>query len=94
MVYVIAPDGRVIYRCDWAFVDRIARVRASRDRINRDEHVQIFGAPPWIMVPVTLRGGWNALWDMLVAIPSIFLAHIKTDVAKFREKRTANAAKL
>jgi len=36
-------------------------------------------AAPWIMVPVTLKGGWDALWGMLIALPGILWGHVKAD---------------
>ena len=89
MVYVVNPEGRVVYRCDWAFAHRIAKVLNERDKINTEEHVQIVGAAPWITVPVTLKGGWDALWDLAVAMPRIFWAHVKVDIANLRKKAKA-----
>jgi len=86
MTYVIDPDGKVIYRCDWAFPKLIDRVLAHRDQIHADEHVQIITAAPWIMVPVVLRGGWDALWDLAIALPFIAIAHLKADWANFKAK--------
>jgi hypothetical protein len=89
MTYVTDPNGKVIYRCDWAFPKLIDKVLAGRDRIHTDEHVQIITAAPWIMVPVVLRGGWDALWDLIVALPFIALAHLKADWANFKAKLAA-----
>ena len=86
MVYIIDPDGKVVYRCDWAFPKLIDRVLANRDKIHTDEHVQIITAAPWIMIPVVLRGGWDALWDLAIALPMITWAHLKADWAKFKNK--------
>ena len=86
---MIDPNGKVIYRCDWAFPKLIDKVLAGRDRIHTDEHVQIITAAPWIMVPVVLRGGWDALWDLIVALPFIALAHLKADWANFKAKLAA-----
>jgi hypothetical protein len=76
MVYIIDPDGRIAYRCDWAFPANIKRVLDNRPNIDTQEHVQIITAAPWIMVPVVLRGGWDALWDLLVALPKLVWAHL------------------
>jgi hypothetical protein len=86
MTYVINPDGRVIYRCDWAFPKLIEKVLAGRDKLHTNEHVQIITAAPWIMVPVVLRGGWDALWDLIVALPFIAFAHLKADWVNFKNK--------
>jgi peroxiredoxin len=88
MVYVVDPEGQVIYRCDWSFANRIDAVLADRERLHTQEHVQIMGAAPWITVPVTLKGGWDALWDLAVAMPFIFWAHIKVDIANLRTRKS------
>ena len=41
MVYIIDPDGKIIYRSDWAFPKKIDKILKNRDKINTDEHVQI-----------------------------------------------------
>lgn len=92
MVYVIDPEGRIIYRCDWAFPKNIDKVLAERDKIHTGEHVQIITAAPWIMLPVVLRGGWNAVWDLVVAMPFIIWAHLKADWANFKKKFSPSRA--
>ena len=57
MVYVINPDGKVIYRCNWAFSKNIDKVLANRDTLHTKEYMAIITAAPWIMIPVILRGG-------------------------------------
>ena len=86
VVYVINPEGKVIYRSDWAFPNRIEKVLKNRNKVNRDEHVQIITAAPWIMIPVVLRGGWDALWDIAIALPVITIAHLKADWKNFKQK--------
>jgi hypothetical protein len=86
MVYVIDPNGRIIYRSDWAFPKRIEKILQNRDIVNSDEHVQIITAAPWIMIPVVLRGGWDALWDISIALPAIIMAHLKADFQNLRKK--------
>jgi hypothetical protein len=86
MVYVVDPEGRVAYRCDWAFPGNIERVLDNRPNIDKQEHVQIITAAPWIMVPVVLRGGWDALWDLLVALPALTWAHLVADWRNLKKK--------
>ncbi|MDA0239539.1 MAG: redoxin domain-containing protein [Proteobacteria bacterium] len=90
VVYVINPEGKVIYRCDWSFPKLVRRVLLARDHLHTDEHVQIITAAPWIMIPVVLRGGWDALWDISIALPFITIAHIKADWANFKKKFSGN----
>jgi len=40
-------------------------------------------AAPWIMAPVTLKGGWDTLWDMLVTLLGILWGHVKTDLSNY-----------
>ena len=86
MVYIIDPDGRIIYRSDWAFPKRIDKILQNRNKINTNEHVQIITAAPWIMIPVVLRGGWDALWDISIALPTIIVAHLKADFQNLKKK--------
>ena len=86
MVYIIDPDGRIIYRSDWAFPKRIDKILQNRDKINTNEHVQIITAAPWIMIPVVLRGGWDALWDISIALPTIIVAHLKADFQNLKKR--------
>ena len=37
---------------------------------------------PWVMIPVCLKGGWDALWDLVIALPGILWGHLKVDVAR------------
>jgi len=82
MAYIINPEGSVVYRCDWAFADLIEEVLESRPNFNSNERKQIITAAPWIMIPVCLKGGRDALWDLVIALPGIFWAHFKVDVAR------------
>ena len=84
MVYVINPQGRVIYRCDWAFPHLIKRALDSRNSLHTREHQPIITAPLHIMVPVVLRGGWDALWDLVIALPVLTFKHLQQDVRPVR----------
>ena len=75
----ISPDGVVVYRCDWAFPHLIDQVLSDRPKLHLAERKRIVTAAPWIMVPVTLKGGWDALWGMLIALPGILWGHVKAD---------------
>lgn len=86
MVYVIDPQGKVVYRCDWSFAHLIEKVLDDRPSINPRERQQIMTAAPWIMIPVTLKGGWDALWDVLIALPGIIWGHLQVDVARLFRK--------
>ena len=82
MTYVIDPEGTVVFRCDWAFAHLIEEVLENRPDLNPNERKQIITAAPWVMIPVCLKGGWDALWDLVIALPGILWGHLKVDVAR------------
>ena len=82
MAYVIDPDGRVVYRCDWALAPLIDGVLENRPNLNPAERKKIITAAPWVMIPVCLKGGWDALWDLVIALPGILWGHLKVDLAR------------
>ena len=86
-VYVINPEGKVIYRADWSFPKNVDRVLQNRDKINDNEHIAIIGAAPWITIPVTLKGGWIALYDILIIFPKVYYEHFKLDIQTWWNKR-------
>ena len=68
-VYIINPDGVCVYRADWSMADNIREVLADRTNITSDERVSHMGSAPWVFVPVTLKGGWIAFWDLIKIMP-------------------------
>lgn len=88
-VYVINPEGQVIYRADWSFAHKVDSVLQNRDQINTDEHIAIIGASPFITIPVTLKGGWIALYDILIIFPKVYYEHFKLDIKTWWAKRKA-----
>jgi hypothetical protein len=85
MIYVIDPHGRVIYRHDWAVPDELETVLAHRDKIYLNEHANTFELKPLDlktnihMFKSVLRGGWDAVWDLVKAIPRFMPIHLKVD---------------
>ena len=86
--YVINPEGRVVYRLDWASAKMIEIFLRNRETIDTADHRAIWGTPPWIMVPICLRGGWNAVWDLAAAMPKVIWGHLKADVADIFKRRS------
>lgn len=80
MVYVVDPDGTVVYRCDWSYVHLIDNVLENRPELHKVERKRIITAAPWIMFPVILKGGWDALYDQLKGLPMIVWGHLKHDL--------------
>ncbi len=35
---------------------------------------------------MVLRGGWDALWDILVALPALIWAHLVADIQDMKKK--------
>lgn len=88
MVYVVDPKGIVVYRCDWTYAHLIERVLQDRPNLNHVERKKIITAAPWIMFPVILKGGWDALYDQLKGLPLILWGHLKADVGRLFKKKT------
>ena len=88
-VYVINPNGQVVYRADWSFAKNVDRVLQNRDKIDKNEHIAIIGAAPWITIPVTLKGGWLALFDILIIFPKVYYEHFKLDIITWWNNRKA-----
>ena len=88
-VYVINPEGKVMYRAGdgdmLVGVDLIAVLQNPVD-IVREGPV---GAAPWITIPVTLKGGWVALYDILIIFPKVYYEHFKLDIKTWWAKRKA-----
>jgi len=85
--YVINPAGQVIYRADWSFAHNVEKALENRDKINPDEHIVILGASPFVTIPVTLKGGWIALYDILIIFPKVYYEHFKLDIKTWLAKR-------
>lgn len=71
-VYVINPEGKVIYRCDWMVSSELKKVLDNRDQLHTNEHagMDILGHPSLgIQVKSLLKGGWKAVWDFIKMIP-------------------------
>ena len=86
MAYVINPEGKVTYRCDSAFPHLMEKALTERDKVNTKEHESIITAPLQIMIPVVLRGGWDALWDIVIALPMLAFKHFQADVAAIMKR--------
>ncbi len=89
MIYVVNPEGQVIYRADWSFAKNVDKVLSERDKIHTDEHIVILGTPPWVFIPVTLKAGWIAVWDILVGLPALLINHVKADIQAWKARRNS-----
>lgn len=86
MVYVVDPEGTVVYRCDWSYAHLIEKVLEDRPNLNKVERKKIITASPTIMFPVILKGGWDALYDQMVGLPLILWGHLKAELSGLFKK--------
>jgi len=73
-IYVINPEGQVIYRCDWTVSSELKKVLDNRDQLHRNEHAgrAIQGLPDlWTLVKSLFKGGFQAIWDFIRMIPRL-----------------------
>jgi len=81
-IYVINPEGKVIYRCDWSLSSELKKVLDNRDQLHMNEHagVDILSNPPLgIQSKTLLKGGWRAVWDFAMMIPRMIPSRKKVD---------------
>lgn len=71
VLYVFAPDGRVLYRCNWANPERLAEVLAAPERARRTERFEPEMKGLVLTVRVLLRAGWDALIDFGRELPRL-----------------------
>lgn len=86
MVYIINPEGTVIFRSDWNMPSEVRKVLAiGRDEIHQREHYE--PGPPSILLAtrVLFRSGINALWDFTIGLPKLLNMHKNVDKA-YEEK--------
>jgi hypothetical protein len=55
MVYVINPNGKVIYRYNWAFPKNIDKVLVNHDTLHSNKYMATITAASWIMIPGVKR---------------------------------------
>ena len=77
-IYVINPEGKVIYRCDWTVPSELKKVLDNRDQLHMTEHanMDILGYPTLgIQRKSLLKGGWKAVWEFITMIPRLRPCH-------------------
>ncbi len=86
IIYVINPDGEVIYRHNWGNAEELDLVLENREQRYTNEYastweLQPFGYNTTIQLFKSVgRGGWDAIWDLVKSMPSIVWEHLKTDL--------------
>ena len=81
-VYVINPEGTVIFRSDWNIPANVKDVLANgRDKIHERDHFDP-GTPSLISTfRVLMRSGLNAFWDFAIGLPKLLTMHKSIDEA-------------
>ena len=81
-VYVINPQGTVIFRSDWNIPANVKDVLANgRNEIHERDHFDP-GTPSLIKTfRVLLRSGLNAFWDFAIGLPKLLTMHKSIDEA-------------
>jgi hypothetical protein len=73
MVYVFNSEGTVIFRGDWNKPKALKDVLSDHNpkHVYFQDHFLPENPNPFLMTKVLLKGGWDALWDMLLALPKL-----------------------
>lgn len=83
IVYVINPEGKVHYRCNWATVDGVREALSDRSRLHTVENADMHKLKASRGMMVALRtmwtGGLLALWDFVIATPKLLKRHKLVD---------------
>jgi len=82
MVYVIDPEGKVIYRCDWLTVPELDRVLGQRPVLEPNQHTltdDLHYPSVGLTAKILWRSGWAAIWDFLRAAPHLLPTHRASD---------------
>lgn len=82
MVYVLNPEGKIVYRCDWATVPALERVLSSRPKCDTNEHTMtddLHYPSVWLTARILWRSGIAAIWDFVREAPRLIPSHRAAD---------------
>lgn len=82
MVYVLNPDGEVVYRCDWLSVPELDSVLGQRPDTEANQHTltdDLHYPSVWLTAKILWRSGFVAIWDFLRAAPHLLPTHRAAD---------------
>jgi len=82
MVYVLNPEGMVVYRCDWLSAPELDRVLAQRPITETNQHTMtddLHYPSVWLTAKILWRSGLVAIWDFIRAVPHLTAAHRAAD---------------
>ena len=87
-IHIFDGNGIVTYRSDWSHPPIVTKVLESMTkkevRFERDHFEKV---PPIFSLSILLRGGWLAIFDVIVYAPIMFYEHIKARLS-FGSSRT------
>lgn len=92
MVYVLSPEGKVVYRCDWLTVPELDRVLGQRPNQESNWHTltdDLHYPSIALTMKILWRSGIVAIWDFLLAVPRLIPTHRAADrhyLAQQKEK--------
>jgi hypothetical protein len=88
ILYVIRPDGKIHYRCNWATANRLIDALADRENFHTYENADVKELKAARGLYTTIRTMWTggivALYDFVKAGPGMALRHKRVD-AYYRE---------
>lgn len=81
-IYVINPQGIVVFRSDWCVPEKLSDVLNDREKYHSQEHYMVdeLGPPPPLLaLKILYNAGWSALFDFFRAIPKLKKSHDVAD---------------
>jgi len=76
-IYLIDPEGRVVFRRDWSVPQDLEAALACPQQIDPEDHTEPFLRASFPN-PVDLwKGGWSAVWDFATDIPRLVANHAR-----------------
>mgnify|MGYP006412088541 FL=1 len=83
VIYIIRPDGKVHYRCNWATPAAVRSALNDRDNYHTQENADTLslraGRKKAHMIRTMWTGGTIALYDFFRGMPLTLARHYKTD---------------
>ena len=81
VVYIIDKEGRVAFRLDWNDPDVVDKVLSGEkyDDLVINDHREPSKPSPFTAFRVLKRAGWDALWDIVISLPSLKMQHMKAN---------------
>ena len=82
MVYIINPEGTVVFRGDWNMPTEVRKVLShGRDEIHKRDHYEPGKPSIPLAFRVLVRAGLNSLWDFTIGLPELLSMHKNVDKA-------------